>query len=479
MTSTTPLGLSTWFALLAYQVSVFALSYRISSSFLSTTTRRRRLSIDELPDSILISIFDRLPVKDAIRTCVLSRRWANLYKSVIHLDLRCHHLVCRPYSRTWIRVMLQRLDLDDYPEPIGFFRCLKIAGIAPKYFRSRKWLENQQPHLLLLPVQDVLRTLRAIRLRPLGIRNSSSNAAASIIRTRAVARFPAATTFPRLAASPTWSSNPQLLTPTPQVGPFRFLAESSPAGGGLPRVPPVRCAPSYSTLRFCGAHIRLECLVIEMCAGVKEMRFHAASLVSIEFHNRKPVVFVFHHVPRLQTLHVITCDIDMIRVHLDDPTNTFSNLRRLRLRLDRTAYKYMIVRMIPFLKMCPVLHEFRLDTEIVYNDGPMMKMLSSDTLIHTELKKVEINGFCGTKNKIEFASCILENATSLEQMQISRCPRCDIGGNQHWWMHKSEWSQETCEKILKLVNGQKVSKSARVIIQHVPSYDDDTLADRL
>ncbi|CAA0809897.1 Unknown protein [Striga hermonthica] len=264
-----------------------------------------------------------------------------------------------------------------------------------------------------------------------------------------------------------------------------------------------RYPPGSSTVRFCGPHLRLECLVIEMCAGVREIEFHAASLVSIEFHNRKPVEFIFHHIPRLQTLHVdlsmysnvmryvsgtlpfilpsggqlrsltvgSAYDVDMFQVPRDVPADAFNKLRRLRLRLGYAAYTYMIFGMIPFLNICPVLHEFRLDTEFVYDDGPKMKMFSSGTLIHTELKKVEINGFCGTRNEIELSSCILENTKSLEQMQINRCPRWDMRGSQ-WWMHKPEWSQQTREKILKLVHGQKNSKSARVIIRHVPAYDD-------
>ncbi|KAL7118017.1 hypothetical protein ACP275_03G109300 [Erythranthe tilingii] len=53
--------------------------------------------ISQLPDEILISIISRIPVKDAIRTCVLSHRWRNLYRfvSTIRLDCDCllgdHH----------------------------------------------------------------------------------------------------------------------------------------------------------------------------------------------------------------------------------------------------------------------------------------------------------------------------------------------------------------------------------------------------
>ncbi|CAA0809893.1 Unknown protein [Striga hermonthica] len=510
LTSTKPLGFSTWFTLLAYQVSVFALSYRISSSFLLTRRRRRRRrrSIDVLPDAILISILDRLPFKDAVRTCVLSRRWASLHKSVIHLDLRCHHLVCRPYSRTWIHLLLQRYlfqDRDDYhPEPIGFFRSQMVAWIALKYFRTRKGSEISSLIFCCCLSQSYMIRLQHFVSAHLGSVRKLAVQCCCEYKNLCSRPFSCTHHLPETRCLTHLELENTTLNPNSASGSLRILRLSRVelAEGSLEcllsgcmalralRMDYCRYPPGSSTLRFCGPHLRLECLVIEMCAGVREIKFHAASLVSIEFHNREPVRFVFHHVPRLQNLHIhMHCvlerlpfvllpgqlrsltvgsayDIDMIQVvPLDAPANTFSNLRRLMLKLGCTAYKDMIFGMISFLNICPVLHEFRLDTEFVDDDGLKMKMPSSDTLIHTELKKVEINGFCGTINEIEFASFILENATSLEQMQINRCPRWDIGGNQkcpkwdiarnQWWIHKPEWSEETRQKILKLVQGAK------------------------
>ncbi|EYU22857.1 hypothetical protein MIMGU_mgv1a018310mg, partial [Erythranthe guttata] len=51
--------------------------------------------ISKLPDEILVSILSRTSTKDSIRSCVLSKRWRDLYKFVPSVTLRCTDLVKR------------------------------------------------------------------------------------------------------------------------------------------------------------------------------------------------------------------------------------------------------------------------------------------------------------------------------------------------------------------------------------------------
>ncbi|CAA0815323.1 Unknown protein [Striga hermonthica] len=148
-------------------------------------------------------------------------------------------------------------------------------------------------------------------------------------------------------------------------------------------------------------------------------------------------------------------------------TNTNSNLRQLRLRFSHTAYTTMLVVIIPILRSCPLLLEFHLDTESVESDGPeAMRPETAET--HSQLKKVEITGFCGSRNEIEFALYVLENTSCLEQMQISRCPKwhSDTG------FDKPRWSQQTRESMCRQLQGRALSGTTRVIIRHFPAYDD-------
>lgn len=87
---------------------------------------------------------------------------------------------------------------------------------------------------------------------------------------------------------------------------------------------------------------------------------------------------------------------------------------------------------------------------------------------------MELSGFVGTKNDIEFALYILKSATSLEKMLISRHLKMYHGSG--WWTSGGNdiipWSDETQNMIQRQLEGQAVSKSAQVIIQHEADIED-------
>ncbi|KAG2560904.1 hypothetical protein PVAP13_8KG096500 [Panicum virgatum] len=48
-----------------------------------------RISIDELPDEVLHHVLSFLPAQEAVRTCVLARRWRHLWRSATGLRISC------------------------------------------------------------------------------------------------------------------------------------------------------------------------------------------------------------------------------------------------------------------------------------------------------------------------------------------------------------------------------------------------------
>ncbi|KAI3464412.1 hypothetical protein Pfo_021075 [Paulownia fortunei] len=74
-----------------YGIAVFAI---LRKSYLRNAANKKDI-ISKLPDDILISIISFMPIKDGIRTSVLSKRWRNLYNFVSNIDTQCDYLVGR------------------------------------------------------------------------------------------------------------------------------------------------------------------------------------------------------------------------------------------------------------------------------------------------------------------------------------------------------------------------------------------------
>ncbi|XP_014499018.2 F-box/LRR-repeat protein At3g26922-like [Vigna radiata var. radiata] len=70
-------------------------------------TEKDRLS--DLPDEVLQHIMEFLPTRQAIQTCVLSKRWKNLWKGITTLHFRCTNGI-RKYNRYIIHVLSNRYD---------------------------------------------------------------------------------------------------------------------------------------------------------------------------------------------------------------------------------------------------------------------------------------------------------------------------------------------------------------------------------
>ncbi|KHN31750.1 Putative FBD-associated F-box protein [Glycine soja] len=51
------------------------------------TTEEERDRLSELPDFVLLHIMNFIDTKDALRTCILSKRWKDLWKHLTTLDL--------------------------------------------------------------------------------------------------------------------------------------------------------------------------------------------------------------------------------------------------------------------------------------------------------------------------------------------------------------------------------------------------------
>ncbi|KAF5192126.1 hypothetical protein FRX31_018291 [Thalictrum thalictroides] len=112
----------------------------------------------------------------------------------------------------------------------------------------------------------------------------------------------------------------------------------------------------------------------------------------------------------------------------EDPTaleslfTPLSNLRRLKLRSSHE--NPCICRMASILKGCPILETFtweliNVKVESQIKDNKAEYILPAECILH-HLKFIEVQGFSGHKNEVEFLIFLLKNAMVLEEMYLDR-----------------------------------------------------------
>ncbi|KAI3465154.1 hypothetical protein Pfo_021817 [Paulownia fortunei] len=244
-----------------------------------------------------------------------------------------------------------------------------------------------------------------------------------------------------------------------------------------------------SKLCFRGPNLQLKSLVIQFCEGVEEIEFYASNLITFEFLNPEMVNFIFDYVPQLQSIYLSLLNKNVMSYvcerlakdlpHLKSLTfdtkgdfyqesrtpmgiNLFNNLKRLELSLCCT-HETNLLSLTPFLHSCPLLQELHLATTLLEYNGPQVKKRVE---LHSQLKNMEISGFGGTKNEIDFALYILKSAVSLEQMYISRHAKYYIGFGKWMEQGRPPWSEEKHKMIHRKLQEQALSKTVQVIIQH-------------
>ncbi|KAL7118128.1 hypothetical protein ACP275_03G115700 [Erythranthe tilingii] len=254
----------------------------------------------------------------------------------------------------------------------------------------------------------------------------------------------------------------------------------------------INCCKCPHKLSVRGPHLELKRLYVDSCQGVEEIELYASNLVLFLLDSRKMVNLRFDHVPQLQSmiLYVVENIVPYVfgRLAIDVPhlksmhfvtkenslqgirymgIDTLSNLRQLDANMDLS--KINLLSLVLILQRCPLLQKFALNTNGIGNEPEVEEQ--QPIVFHSELKKMEIGGFGGTENEMEFALYILKSAINLEEMHISRCNKVYLKtreGPGNWnSRYKVPWSKKEYEMIHEQLQGQAVS-NARIIIQRHP-----------
>ncbi|CAL4981867.1 unnamed protein product [Urochloa decumbens] len=119
---------------------------------------RRKVSmvgIDTLPDEVLARVLSFLPVREAVQTCVLARRWRHLWKSMPALRIVFEDGPLTPE------------DVDDMNRFVNMFMFLRDRGAPLEFFEFKiddfDSCENE-PHISLWIQQALLSQARSLNV---------------------------------------------------------------------------------------------------------------------------------------------------------------------------------------------------------------------------------------------------------------------------------------------------------------------------
>ncbi|KAM5561716.1 F-box/FBD/LRR-repeat protein [Rosa sericea] len=398
--------------------------------------------VSALPDDILVSLVSRLPLKEAVATSVLSRRWQNVGLSTMNLrfdavdfsiDNNFRHYLCKPKEikeqeswkyinwvnhvvqqhrgkhieefrislpldsrfsssiNEWIQFAMEnsveRLELD-------FYQKVNVSARFEDYTFSHKLLGICTPSLGCCGYNIGFKSLKVLQIRHVGV--------------------------------------------TGEV--LEYFLSNCPL---LERLS-VTCAKDLVNLRVVGSSIALKYLVIQNCHNLESIEIRDVNIVSFIYCGYRSTNI--SNVPLLSEVTVSQrcCPKDFVRVVLTQLSGCLSNIEILKLHIHLGAaynenpalpllanLKHLELIVVAnykalhhlnsFLKASPYLQRLLLELQL-YRESPALmgigEIEKAADCPHNHLKVVEIVGFRAHKSGVELVMHLIKNVLALEKIVI-------------------------------------------------------------
>jgi hypothetical protein len=104
--------------------------------------------LSDLPDSVVLHILSFINTKEAVQTCILSKRWKNLWKFLTTLTFSTRHFqTVRPFTK-FVSHVLSHRDDSTALQALNFHRAGNVEPYLLKKIvkyavsHSVQWLRN-------------------------------------------------------------------------------------------------------------------------------------------------------------------------------------------------------------------------------------------------------------------------------------------------------------------------------------------------
>ncbi|KAL4341676.1 hypothetical protein GQ457_08G015550 [Hibiscus cannabinus] len=432
-----------------------------------------------LPDDVLVFILSRFPIKVAVRTSLLSRRWRWLWTSVPRLEFDSSNTLRAIKNRAFgslsigefidsekVRlVSLVNHLVESYPLPvIDVFKVCFDLNRSHKHDIDKwvKFLFEKKAKSIELDFSravDLHLPYHLYTLSPSKLGLPSSHPLTSLVLKSVKVSGKVLHNF--ISNSP-------------------FLERLCVVG-----------SRSLVHLRVAGPSLHLKYLEISDCSRLRSLKLVAPNLLTLKYSG--PYINIpFENVPNLTELSIRNDDnnddddliftelqqiltfvpqLQMLTLYIDDEMDMVTSIRlplmnQLRhMKLSVCADNMdSLLFLSSWIKACPSLHRFTLDVTTLtlrpleWGSSILYRRIKKRRKsAHPSLKVVEITGFVGETVDTELCILLIENAIELEKIVITLSVLWNTGRSSSTYYDRRPTARKRAENLrLKYNLGNKL-----------------------
>ncbi|KDP45964.1 hypothetical protein JCGZ_11867 [Jatropha curcas] len=221
-----------------------------------------------------------------------------------------------------------------------------------------------------------------------------------------------------------------------------------------------------------GSLLLLKRFYLKRCVGIKEIELSNVNLLYFQCIGREVITYNLSGVPNLIELKISVKSRRIFDIfttvpeslpllkglavytrsnwvkHVPESITVFRNVLLLKLVLARDI-DFDILKMISILRAFPHLMQFCL---VASSSKDKQGKLQLSEYIFKHLKHVNLSGFSGTPNQIEFAKYLLKNALILEELVINPKANFLVEKRPSWDEGEGKMVTQTLQEFYKEIN---------------------------